>query len=249
MRNPAAHGMTSVTTKMPGGFVPAREANMVSEWVGPKPNLRGSTRKRAAPKRNIVRIKRTVKQCMEQMLELKHSPTAVAINPLLAAGQFISPCLLVQGSSAVTRIGQQIKARSLSFHCLIQSPAAMASDVIRVIAFVDRQPNGALPNVLDIMTTSTPPSSYNMDKVDHLGHRFRFKVLLDKTYEVFNSAATVTTRQVPCFFELKLNHIIHYQSNAGTIADLLSNNIGILVTTNSGNCSLNGEAMLCYTDE
>lgn len=235
---------------MPGGFVPAREQGMVSEWQGAtKPNLRGSTRKRPAAKRNLVTIKRTVKQCMERLLELKHSPTAVAINPLLVAGQFIQPAYLVQGTSAVTRVGQQIKAHSLSVHCLIQSPAAMASDVIRVITFIDRQPNGALPAVLDVMTAATPPCSYNMDKVDHLGHRFRFHILKDQTYEVFNSAAAVTTRQVPVFWTIKLNHLVNYQGNAGTVADLLHNNILVLVLTNSGNCSLNGEAMLCYTDE
>lgn len=239
---------------MPAAWAPARESEMTTTWTGadrgaPRPNLRGSTRKVPKAKRNLVTIKRTVKQCMERLLELKHSATAVAFNPMVVGGQFIQPTYLSQGTAATNRIGQQIKLHSLALHALIQSPAAMASDVIRLVGIVDRFPAGALPAATDILTAATLPASYNMDKVDHLGHRFRFKVLFDRTYEVYNSAAATTTRQVPVFLNVKLNHLVNYQGNAGNVTDLLHNNVLIYVATNSGNCSLNGEAMICYTDE
>lgn len=234
---------------MPGGFVPAREEGMVSAWVGPKPSLRGSTKKRTYPKRNLVLIKRTVKQCMEKLLELKHIETAIALNPALAAGQFVMPLIMAQGTTPSTRIANQIKIRSVCLEGTVGLAPATTADVVRALIFIDRQPNGAAPAVVDILTAATATSCYNMDKVDHLGHRFRFRVLLDKMFEIEVYAGAVVTRAIPFSHTVKLNHIVHYQGNAGTIADLMTNNLSVLIITAAGSATWNGHVSVCYTDE
>lgn len=235
---------------------PTRSTGMGSVW-GIDPNdpehyvlrhrsgLPGPLFKR---KRNVVRVKKTVKECMNELLELKHTTTAISASPVATTGNFFHCAILSQGTSAVTRVGQSIHARMLDVNLEFLLAAGAATDNIRVIIGLDRMPDGAAPAVTDILESSTPRSPLNMDKVDHLGHKFRFKLLADTNLELAGYAATVVTRTLVRRWRFKLNHKILYQSNAGTISDLMRNNIFVLTISEDAIAGLDGTAQLCYTD-
>lgn len=190
--------------------------------------------------RNIAKVE--AKRCMQRLAEKKHLTTNTnAIPP--TAGALGSAVVLSQGSSATTRTGNQIHLSLLSVEGLLSLPAATASDEIRLIVFVDTEANGAAPAVTDILEGALLGNPYNRDKVPS-----RFRILTDKRIAVNQQAATVATRIVPVHFTKKLDTVVYYQSNAGTISDVLKNNLGWLLISAGATATANLNFQICYTD-
>lgn len=140
----------------------------------------------------------------------------------------------VQGSDYDERIGRKIVLSSVFIRgCVLTElsggPTAGVSkaQMVRFVLFVDMQPNGAAPNVTDLLVSSNPRSQLN------LNNRDRFKVIKDQCfvfdpYIYFDQAATqaeVTAsnqiKQVKCYKKLNMETIFN-SGNAGTIGDITS---------------------------
>lgn len=191
--------------------------------------------------RAISRIE--AKRCMQRLAEKKHNTTAIGGASIATTGQVNSLVIMSQGTSASTRTGNQTHLSLLSLMGNASLAAATAGDMLRIIVGWDHEANGANPAVTDVLETAAITAVYNRDKVGK-----RFTILSDVTRRLEQQAATVTTALVPLKLTRKLNKVTYYQSNAGTISDVLKENLFVIQISLNGlvNTTLNGQ--ICYTD-
>lgn len=207
-------------------------------------------RKRSVRDRNRQFIRATVKQCMDRLVEQKHVTTSVSQAPCPLSGHIDCLNILSQGSSASTRLGNQVRSQYLDVYGSIQLPSSGGnSDFVRLIFFIDHEPLGALPAVSDVLESSIAISPFNHDKVNHVGqHGSRFTILGERMIEVQNSIASTGTVDKPWHFRCKLNSPTLYQSGAGTISDLLRNSVCVLQISDLAWANCYYRAEYCFSD-
>lgn len=142
----------------------------------------------------------------------------------------------VQGTGFTNRIGTRIKVKSIYVRGWLSTSNAFANPPTdadtpayqcRVTLLLDLQPNGANPTISEIYDNTGPVSHLN------LNYRDRFKVLKEKTYTIdpyivntTTAYAAVTNNAKTMKFFKKCDIPVFYNSgNAGTPADISSNNI------------------------
>lgn len=140
--------------------------------------------------------------------------------------------LIVQGTTESQRIGRRINIRSINWRFRIKLPQTTAvadtHDTIRVIMFLDKQANGTNATTAVILQTSSYQSFNN------LANKMRFRTLMDRTYTLDSSAGagSVTTygiRVIDDTFYKKCNIPIEFSGPNGSITEIRSNNIAMLV--------------------
>lgn len=204
----------------------------------------GAKAKRTSTKRS-ANVTKAVKLCMERLTERKHLATSLALTPVPAAGTITNVTVMSQGTSATTRVGNQVHVNRLCFELLFGLTATSAGDLIRVIAGIDHQPDGAALTVTQVLETASPVSCYNRDIIKPRG---RVSILGDWSLDMNNNAAATLTAIRHLRFEKKIDSTVLYQSNAGTISDLLKNNIFILQISNAGLTNSSGNAQIVFND-
>lgn len=226
----------------------ATETVMRSAYV--RPRLRGSVTKRTIYKRDRVRniARQEAKRCMQRLAEQKHNTTGVTHAPCPSAGAIDSLSILSQGTSATTRIGQQTHQTLLTIYGIVNLPAATASDSVRIAVGVDHEAVGSNPGVTDVLESASINSPFNHDKVSMMGARSRMRIIGEKLIPVNGTSATVTTIVIPFKLKFKLDFVTFYQSNAGTISDVLKDNLFVLVISDNANATVSYQAQVCYTD-
>lgn len=197
-------------------------------------------RKTRSRRQNLRKI---AKECMLKLTELKHSTTNIATTGVTTSGASTAISDLSQGTSSTTRIGQQIHVSELNIWGDFSLPAASSWDLCRFIVVVDKQPDGALPSTTNFLETAAVLSPYNKDFVPS-----RFRILWDFSVPLNNNSATVTVDVKPFHLRKKLNFVTYYQGNAGTISDLLRNNIFVYAVSGNGLANLNCNVQFCYKD-
>lgn len=206
--------------------------------------LRGSkgpvTAKRA---QNIAR--QEAKRCMQRLAEKKHNTYAVGHGPVSATGNVDSLTIMSQGSSAVTRTGNQVHISMLDITGVGSIAVGSAGDLVRIIVGWDTEPNGTAVTVGTVLESAALQAAYNKDQVKPGG---RIQIISDKTMDLNAMTATVGNRLTPYRFKKKLDKVVYYQSNAGTISDVLKNNLFVLSISLSGLATTAMNAQICYTD-
>lgn len=236
--------MPSFTTRH-WNEVPQYEAQMPP---APKVYLRGSvkpTRKITTESRTRNIARQEAKRCMQRLAEKKHLTTAFGGASISAAGVVSSLVVMSQGSSATTRTGNQVHISDLTVTGNLVIPAASVGDMHRLIIGWDTESTGSAPGVTDILETSTIQSCYNKDKVKPGG---RFQIIHDTTKVVNAMTAVTGTAFGSVKFHKTLDKVVYYQSDAGTISDVLKNNLFTLQISLGGvvSTALNGQ--VCFTD-
>lgn len=129
---------------------------------------------------------------------------------------------LSQGTSAVTRIGDQVKFKCIDARMWIRNTVA-TTNAIRILVFKDLDPQGATVTSADLLDVHSILAHRNMD------YTRRFIVYHDKVYNF-----SANTYQIPVMEKLHIdlskpvkktannnNNITSYSlGNAGTIADI-----------------------------
>lgn len=171
--------------------------------------------------------------------ELKFFDTANAIHVVGETQASLTAIFTPSMGTAMTdRIGTRVKVKSINVkgwisnsfaYDRISGPAdAMIPPVLMKLSIVlDMQPNGANPLITDIYTTTQSDTNLN------LYNRDRFKVLKEKTFMldpyILNSGLSLaSTVNVAKQFKIykKCDLPVFFNSgNAGTVADIASNNI------------------------
>ncbi len=158
---------------------------------------------------------------------------------------------IAQGTSESKRIGRKCTIRSIDWRYALRKNAAQTTvgdDVVRVILYLDKQCNGATAAVLDILETDDYQSHYN------LANRSRFRFLMDKSFALNSTAGggDGTTDEAYSWTRVGRYHKrcaipIEFTSTAGSIAEIRSNNIGILLVSRDGTSQLDGLMRLRFS--
>ncbi len=140
-----------------------------------------------------------------------------------------SMVLIAQGSGESQRIGRKIKLTSMSIRFTILLPNTATttdtSDIVRLIVVHDKQANGANAAWLDVF------ESTGWDSYRNLANLGRFNVMLDKRITIHGSMSGngTTSRMaqgsIHWGWHKKLNMVIEYDSTAGAITEIKSNNL------------------------
>lgn len=222
----------------------ALESAMAAGYASKSPSLRKRGKSSAEVRMQQI-AKVEAKRCMQRLAEKKHLTTSIGLNPIGAAGTATNLVVMSQGNSATTRVGNQIHISELEFVLGLFTPAAAAAADIRVIVGWDHESAGGGVTITDVLESANWLSCYNKDKVKPGG---RFQLLLDRFITLNNGSATVTTATAVLHRKWKLDKVVFYQSNAGTISDVLKNNLFVLQISANGTEVSAGNAQICYTD-
>lgn len=175
-------------------------------------------------------------------------------DAVVATGGTVVPTINIipQGTSEIQRIGRKCTIRSINWRFQVQLPAgtstAGTADTLRVIMYLDKQANGATAAVTDIL------ESADFQSFNNLGNKNRFRTLMDRRYDLQTSLSgdgtTVDSGLVlegDTFFK-KCNIPIEFSSTNGTITEIRSNNIGVLLISSQGVAGFVSKLRLRFSD-
>lgn len=190
-------------------------------------------------------VKKYVKGCMNRLLETKYYETSCNVSNAGTTGAVAAAFfpLVQQGDNDLTREGNTIHVKAITVR---GSVSDTATSYLRVIWAIDHQPNGAAPAVGDLVANADINGGYNHNWV--VGHGgSRFKIISDKRVFVTApfSAGAVNTGY---FFSWKGELPVRYQGNAGTVADMATNNLVQVVIGANANIDLTASLSFAYTD-
>ena len=172
--------------------------------------------------------------------------TAIAVGGTVTA----SINLIAQGVTESERVGRKCTIRSILWRWNLQYPSqavmASTSDSIRLVMYTDKQANGATAAVTDLF------ESNDYQSFNNLSNSGRFRVLYDKTIGMQQNAAIagpVTNEQDKngTFFQ-SVNIPIEFSAGAGTIAEIRSNNLGVMLFSRVGVCRFDSKIRLRFSD-
>ncbi len=167
----------------------------------------------------------------------------------------IDSCVkIAQGTTESTRIGRKCTVKSINWRFIVQLAAGLVttttSDVVRVILFLDKQCNGATAAAGDILETTTDYQSFN-----NLANKNRFRTLMDRSYNLNASSgggntgsATFGEFAIHDSFYKKCNIPIEYDSTAGAITEIRSNNIAVLLVSQGNSSSFISSMRIRFSD-
>lgn len=132
---------------------------------------------------------------------------------------------VVQGVTAVTRIGRGTVMRSVEFRLAFTMAATSTlAESIRVMLVYDRRTNGAAITGATVLETDSIEAPYNMANMG------RFKVLYDKTKVI----GTGGPQSIGFYFKKKVSLPVNYGlGNAGTVADISIGGLSLVVWSSS----------------
>lgn len=182
--------------------------------------------------------------------ELKFFDTTGTLAPVPAAGAILEDSVhhIVAGTGESQRVGRKVTLKS--FHArivsnLIPSGSSSSDDGIRIIVYWDKQCNGATAAVTDILETA------NYKSFNNLSNKNRFMVLADKVVDISATAADSAffgQRGVTSNMNIKCNLPVEFSSTTGAIAEIRSNNIGLMAITDNGLINISYTLRVRYQD-
>lgn len=184
------------------------------------------TRKKRKRKSTWTTARQALKRVrkLEKKVEIKvfdHGFTTIANVP--AAGDIRNMALIAQGDGINQRDGNKISPIGLNIRYHWVGDAASTQDVYRLIIFRDKQQVlGTVPPVLDVLTTATPMSQYNVP------FSKRFKILHDQIWTNANDANIV--QNFVGVINIRLNLGIRWSDN--TAAAVTMNGLYMIVQSN-----------------
>ena len=173
--------------------------------------------------------------------EAKFKDTAKAETTPATTGGISDSSLVVipQNTTESGRIGRKVLVTKLFMNGHIHIPTTSnndeTSDILRMILYLDKQCNGAAATVTDILESADILSYRN------LANSNRFTVLADKKWAISCSVGSgngTSDSFAESYKPFKVNKMlkvpIEYDSTTGAITEIRSNNIGVLVITETG---------------
>ena len=155
---------------------------------------------------------------------------------------------LAQGAGSSSRIGRKVSMRSFLMRYSLQQPAQLPSLQARILIVYDKQCNGAIPAITDILNGSTAEAVNNLDKSD------RFITLVDYVTPEpgSNNAgdAAAQTFLYPAIYR-KLNLETMYSGTAGTFAEIVTGALWLFVhsSESTGTAQMFMSTRVRYTDQ
>lgn len=241
--------------------MPQFQANRSRRVARRRPNQQRSVISRAKPYLDAgltaAKIASTAAMAAKalSMLNTEHKYVDVTGTPTQATASLTLLNPLSQGTTAETRIGDQVKFKSLDMR-IATSNGNAETIWMRYMIIKDNAPNGAVPTEADILAdTGGPVQSFR-----NLDYGKRFVVYADKvlSYSAHNLANSASQ---PSFINFHIdlerpkrrgdNNITEYGlGNAGTIADISKGAYYLLCTSSavSNNVTFSFGSRMRYID-
>lgn len=151
-----------------------------------------------------------------------------------ATGQL---CFVTTGDTLNNRDGAVIQVKSLQLRgTLTYAPAAAATSAANAYIYVvqDRQANGAVPGITDILTSNDMSVA-----LGNVPNQYRFKILKRIVFTLQSQAGVTTAynnvkAQFDEYIKFPMPLELRYTASAGAITDLASNNIFLLAGSDAG---------------
>ncbi len=179
-------------------------------------------------------------------------------DAVVASAGTVAPSinLIAQGVTESTRVGRKCTLTSIHWRYRITLPVRDAQatpqslDSCRTIMYVDKQCNGAAAAVTDLLESADIHSFRN------LSNSQRFMFLLDETTDVnyktlASDNAGVVSQGAVAFehqFNKRCNLPIEFNSTTGVIAEIRSNNVGVLLISSGQICGFNSKLRIRFSD-
>lgn len=189
--------------------------------------------------------RRLVKECC---LSEKYLTNPYPVAQVSAAGQAVV-CLndFSQGTSAATRIGNEVYWTDLKIKGVLALPTTAYYDVYRITVVIDRECFGNLCTYSQLYDNTS--SGTITRSLFNWANRDRFVVLFDQTIAL-NSGyvnATAGTGHIKTFdIHVPLRFKTVYNGNAGTIGDIVSNSLCVFQSTHEGLINAEWECGLAF---
>ncbi len=161
---------------------------------------------------------------------------------------------IAQGVTEITRVGRKCTIRSINWRFQVSTnaqsnTASPATEVVRVILYLDKQANGATAASGDIVETD------DFQTFNNLANKSRFRTLMDRTYPLQLMAASgadataewAGENLTDTFFK-RVNIPIEFDSTTGAITEIKSNNIGVLILGKQGLATFSSKMRLRFSD-
>lgn len=188
------------------------------------------TRKRTKMDQPAAIIKRAVRAAHEP----KRIQTFIGGLNVLAVGNILGPFnSITQGAAGDQRTGRFVNAEKFELRIDSAASAVNQTEVFRVMVVLDKESNGSTPSVGNIFADVTGGHTY-LSPYNYQNVPTRFSILSDSTLEIKPDTTGVngfcTARKV-----MKLGRRQKfYDTNAGTIADILSGAIWVVCASIAG---------------
>ncbi len=179
-------------------------------------------------------------------------------DAVVATGGTVEPTIniIVQGVGESQRIGRKCTIRSINWRYTVDLPAEQDQtdigngEIVRIILFHDKQCNGATATVTGILESASFLSFNN------LSNKGRFRTLMDRIVVLnrqVSSADGANTQSGPLFvkhgvFFKNVNIPIEYDNPDGVIGRMRTNNIGVLLISQTGVAGFTSKFRLRFSD-
>ncbi len=205
-------------------------------------------RPKPLPKRpkKASQVAQNTKKINKIMSNIEYKFHEVTTNVSPQNDQIVEASLLTiaQGSTGSTRDGRKIVITGIHFRGFIKADADSSGGALRIVLYVDKQPNGATATTASYFSSANA----NTHSFRNLNEFKRFRALSDKTYIVNMTGSASSENRRAVNFNLKVNIPINYTSTTGAITELLESNIGLLTSATGANLDLDGIWRLRYVD-
>ncbi len=198
--------------------------------------------------------------------ELKFHDVIVNVNDISSDGQIgkDSVNLIAQGTSESQRIGRKVTLKHIAYRYSYHmdrkqdQTSIVNGQVVRLILYIDKQANGATAAVTDILEEATD----NYLSFLNLANKGRFVILMDRSHDLnYYTMTVIDNAGVPNYssqkiikiadeFQTDLDLPINFNSTAGAITEITSNNIGLLFTSTDFNTlDIESRVRIRFTDD
>lgn len=164
--------------------------------------------------------------------------------------------IIAQGTAEDERIGRKCTIRSIQWRyayyldTIANVVLPKSGDLLRLIVFVDKQCNGVAATVTQLLETADIFANKS------LVNQGRFTILLDRLHSI--NYLTLTENTDDLYSQSKVmeqatwykacNVPIEFSGVTGAIAEIRSNNIGILTISSAGSVRLESRVRIRYSD-
>lgn len=185
-------------------------------------------------------------------LEHKFLDSSLALDTILTTGEIVEDNLtpIPQGTDEDERIGRKVTINQVFFKGRLLLPGSSTStataDILRLVLYVDHQPNGVAPAILDYFDVA------EWDSFRNLANTKRFTVLYDRNHTL-NATASEGSTSADFVKDLKiskpkLNIQVNFDSTLGALTELTTRAIGLMAISQNGKINIEGKWRIRYTD-
>jgi len=204
--------------------------------------------------------KRTVARMMmvPRLVEVKYFDTTRGAAGVPNTG-VVDPFLLgmQQGTGNSGRVGRLVRVTCLEIignaSIAVTDNSAQTWDALRIMVVHDKQCNGALFGITDLMVSGDEKNFTNPN------NELRFDILKEQIFSV-NASSSVNTSGNPALalqtgeagqwfrYKIPLDLVVEYSASTGAVADLRSSNLAVYATSRNGRGVIEYIARVSYTD-